>query len=288
MKFAILSDIHANLPALHVVADHIDRWRPDFVVVNGDVINRGPKPAECWRFIQDKVVNDDWKLVRGNHEEYVINHLNPENVSKLFPMSIWTLEMIESHVDQLLNLETMWSHVSEQAGEFRAVHASMKGSRIGIYPVQPTEAVAYFYDLITPAPAVICVGHTHLPMIKLVGETLIVNSGAAGQPCYGEKKACYAQVTWHQGAWEAEIIRLNYDRRQTQIDWFESGIFEQTSKITELIYHEWRTAIPLILKWFREDVPNGTAGMDQHTENQLISQFLENLGLPHVSLTDRL
>ena len=44
MKLAVLADIHANLPALLAVLDSIDAWRPDAVVVAGDIVNRGPRP----------------------------------------------------------------------------------------------------------------------------------------------------------------------------------------------------------------------------------------------------
>ena len=36
MKVAVLSDIHGNLPALQAVVEHIGRWSPDIVVVDGE------------------------------------------------------------------------------------------------------------------------------------------------------------------------------------------------------------------------------------------------------------
>ncbi|MEM9773754.1 MAG: metallophosphoesterase family protein [Chloroflexota bacterium] len=288
MKFAVFSDVHGNLPALQAVAADVDKWGADFTVVNGDVINRGPLPAACWDFVQARAKNDGWHIVRGNHEEYVLNHLNPEKVDKVFQMSLWTLSKIRSSVDQLLALPEQWSKLDERAGELRVTHASMAGSRIGIYPTVPSTSIETFRPLIDPPPSVLCVGHTHLPMIKMIDDTLVINSGSAGQPCYGEKKACYAQVTWHKGGWEAEIVRVPYDRKQTQLDWFDSGIFDETSLITRLIYHEWRTALPLLLKWFREYVPQGTAGLHQQAENHLIESFLESMGMLDISLDDRL
>ena len=49
MKMAILSDIHGNRPALEAVAADIDAWRPDAVLVNGDVVNEGQGNVACWR-----------------------------------------------------------------------------------------------------------------------------------------------------------------------------------------------------------------------------------------------
>lgn len=46
MKLAILADIHGNLPTLDAVARELERLQPDYVVVNGDLINGVPFSAE--------------------------------------------------------------------------------------------------------------------------------------------------------------------------------------------------------------------------------------------------
>src|SRR5215212_6898324 len=71
-KLAVLSDIHGNFAALQAVADHIDRWQPDAVVVAGDIVNRGPRSRDCLRFILAQVAESGWQIIRGNHEEYVL------------------------------------------------------------------------------------------------------------------------------------------------------------------------------------------------------------------------
>lgn len=280
MKFAILSDIHANTQALETIADDIEKWGPDFTVVNGDIINRGPRPAECWRFVQEKAKTDQWQVTRGNHEEYVMRHLNPVEGQTYFPMSAWTVKQMVGHEDGLFAMREVWSHTHVEGGEIRATHASMAGSQKGIYPRDQADKVR---EMIAPAPAVLCIGHVHIPYVKIVDQTMIVNSGSAGQPCYGEKKACYARVTWQGGGWQAEIMRLPYDRASTNQDWFDSGILEETAKhdlMTTLVYHEWRTANPLMLKWYFEYYPAVKAG--EIAEKIMLEKFFEDhvLGRP--------
>ena len=77
MKLAVLADIHANLAALQRVVEDIDAWRPDVVVVGGDVVNRGPQPAECLAFVLERQRTHGWRTVLGNHEEYVIQQAGP-------------------------------------------------------------------------------------------------------------------------------------------------------------------------------------------------------------------
>src|SRR5215207_9312557 len=71
-KLAVLSDIHGNFAALQAVADHIDRWQPDAVVIAGDIVNRGPRSHDCLRFVLARAADSGWKIIRGNHEEYVL------------------------------------------------------------------------------------------------------------------------------------------------------------------------------------------------------------------------
>lgn len=71
MKLAVLSDIHANLPAFEAVLEDVRAWRPDTVVFAGDGVNRGPRPAECWTLLAALAEGEGWRRLRGNHEEYV-------------------------------------------------------------------------------------------------------------------------------------------------------------------------------------------------------------------------
>ncbi len=69
MKLAVLSDIHGNVPALQAVVEHVEAWGPDHVIVNGDIVNRGPYSLECLQAVQEKQAVQGWQLLRGNHED---------------------------------------------------------------------------------------------------------------------------------------------------------------------------------------------------------------------------
>jgi predicted phosphodiesterase len=62
MRILILSDIHGNLPALEAVL--AAEPCSDAVVFCGDVVDYGPQPVECVRWLKD---HTDY-LVRGNHD----------------------------------------------------------------------------------------------------------------------------------------------------------------------------------------------------------------------------
>src|SRR5438876_9113039 len=65
MRFAILSDVHANLEALEaVLADARERNCTDFVCL-GDVVGYNANPHECVERIREL----DCPIVKGNHDE---------------------------------------------------------------------------------------------------------------------------------------------------------------------------------------------------------------------------
>ena len=72
MKIAVISDIHGNIPALETVTADIEQWQPDCVVVDGDIVNRGPRSREALEWVLARHESDAWQLVRGNHEDYIL------------------------------------------------------------------------------------------------------------------------------------------------------------------------------------------------------------------------
>ena len=51
MKALILSDIHANYPALQAVLNNAGNY--DKLIFLGDVVDYGPNPKECLNFIKN-------------------------------------------------------------------------------------------------------------------------------------------------------------------------------------------------------------------------------------------
>jgi len=262
MKLALLADIHANLPALQVVAAHLDAWGPERVVVAGDVVNRGPRPAECLDFVLDRQRRDGWLLVRGNHEEYVMVHARPGSPRsgpqfEVWQGSFWTYQKLNEDVSAL---EAMPFQVSLSAhddapdgapkgDEIRVTHASMLGTRDGIYPRTPDDELSQKIGL--PTPALFGVGHTHIPLVRSLNGTLVVNTGAVGLPFDGDVRASYAQATWRGGAWHAGIVRLDYDRARAERDFYETGFLDEAPGFAHLVQVELRTARSRVYEWLR-------------------------------------
>ena len=65
MRVAILADIHGNLQALEAVLEDVARLAVDRMVVNGDMVNRGPNnPAVMACLAQTEAT-----MTLGNHDD---------------------------------------------------------------------------------------------------------------------------------------------------------------------------------------------------------------------------
>jgi predicted phosphodiesterase len=259
MKIAVIADIHANLVALQTVLEDVEHWRPDQVVVAGDIVNRGPRPAECWKIVQEKVRKAGWLLVRGNHEDYVLSHDEPgaPRSGPWFEVnraSYWTYSQLNGEVTELRAMPSHQSLVDPDGNELLFYHGSFLGIRDGIYPETDDSALRKKIGLDQRAPkspplALFCVGHTHRALTRRLDDVLVVNAGSAGLPFDRDARCAYARLTWSRQHWNAEIVRLKYDRAQAERDFELGGYLEGGGPLARLVLHELQCACSHLYTW---------------------------------------
>lgn len=82
MRFAIVSDLHANKYALDVVITDIERLgiSPGHIWCLGDIVGYGPHPVQAIRFLMDFVAPQRWVI--GNHDAMLADICLPEEDSE--------------------------------------------------------------------------------------------------------------------------------------------------------------------------------------------------------------
>lgn len=275
MKLAILSDIHGNRPALEAVAADIDAWRPDRVLVNGDVVNDGPNSVACWRYVARRRHDDGWQVLRGNHEEYVTEWRDPSTprqgpAYELIRLSQWTYEQFGGDVAELAELPDRWEWAAPDGTALIAMHGTLPGNRVGIYPFTPDETIR---QRIPAVAAVFVTAHTHIAHIRQLDSTLVVNIGSVGIPGDGDGRAAYGRFTWEQGCgWQAEIRRVDYDRSAAERDYFTSGFMTGVGPEAELSLVQFRMARDVRTRWsanYRERILNGELSVMESVDQWL-------------------
>jgi putative phosphoesterase len=278
MKVAVLADIHSNFVAFQAATQHLAAWKPDYVILAGDLVNRGPRPLECLSYFQAKAGRAGWRTVRGNHEDYVIeqsDHRTPQSgpAYEVHRASRWTYQRLGEDVQPLQVMPFQQSLFAPDGSELRVVHASMRGIRDGIHPHTPD---ATLERQVAPQPAVLCVGHTHQPLIRRLNGGLVVNAGSVGLPFDGDTRLAYAQLTWRHGEWSAEIVRLPYDIAQARADFFAQGYYAEAGPLVKLVLIELLTARSLLFHWsyrYQDHAEQGLISMQESVTEFITQEF---------------
>lgn len=233
MRYAVISDVHANLEALAVVLADIDARRPDAVICLGDFVGYGPDPVACVERLRPLVAG----AVAGNHdlavlgdERVPVERFNPYAHAAV----VWTRERMTPGAAEYLRGLPYELHQSA----FLAVHGSPRDP-VEEYLLDAAAARASFRT----ADFHLClVGHTHVPGVFTLegnrvtatplpidepldlhpGARYILNAGSVGQPRDGDPRAAYLWLD--EGRGQALLIRLTYPIEQTQGKMLAAGL----------------------------------------------------------------
>src|SRR5579883_1621978 len=158
MRYAIFSDIHANLEALEAVLAKIDEIREkepiDQIWFLGDLVGYGPNPNECITKLRERTD----VIIAGNHDWAAVGKIDLEDFSAAARISAeWTAEQLtEEHRAFLADLPERL-----EIGECTLVHGSPYGP-LWEYLTSEVLAERSFQHF----DSRFClVGHTHIPVI---------------------------------------------------------------------------------------------------------------------------
>ena len=226
---------------------------------------------------------EGWLVLRGNHEDYVIMHASPDAprqgpAMEVHRASHWTYQQLGEDVSRLEGYASSACYSQVQTSvSVQFVHGSLLGTRDGIYPETSDYSLRkkIGVDHFSPGErslALFGVGHTHRPVIRWLNGVLVVNAGSVGLPFDHDTRLAYAQLTWQEGNWRAEIIRLAYDLEQAERDFYDTGYLENAGPLTQLVQIELLTASSHLYNWaieFQEPALKGNISVEESVEKYL-------------------
>ena len=251
MKIAVVSDVHGNRPALATVLADIERWCPDRLIVNGDLVNRGPYSLDCLRMLEQQFPAAH--LLRGNHETFVLScgtgRHDPQHPSfDLRRFAHWTYRQLGPAVTQLAGWADHLDLTDLEGGAVHVTHGSRLGNRDGI---SDRTADADLPAKLGEPRELFITSHTHRPLVRDFEGTLVVNTGSVGSPFDRDPRASYGRFTFHAGRWRAEIMRLAYDKAQAEREFVESGFVEEGGPLARMMLLELQQSRMHIGPWMR-------------------------------------
>lgn len=223
MRVAVLTDIHANLPALEAVLDAVAP--ADALWVLGDTVGYGPYPDEVIALLR----RESAIPIRGNHDAAVLGAIDVSLFNEDARLAVaWTAERIGTTARRWLE-QTPERRVD---GDFTLVHGSPRDPLWEyLYSVPVARRNFAAYD--TPHCVV---GHTHVPLVfrdnEGVVEVLspsdgsrlilddrrcILNPGGVGQPRDGDPRACAMLIDTDSHIVEWRRVAYPFEKTQARM-----------------------------------------------------------------------
>jgi predicted phosphodiesterase len=225
MRLAILSDIHANLPALEAVLAAVDETDVEERWSLGDVVGYGAEPDECTALVAERCSVS----LAGNHDLAVLGSLDISSFSPAAAAAVrWTQRnCADSTTEYLGGLEP-----ADTSHDVALYHASPRDPiwEYVLWPDQAAECIE------RQAARVSFVGHSHVALyfvaadageedgdgpaadgayapggveLDLSESRWLINPGSVGQPRDGDPRAAWLELD--TAAWSATYHRVEYE-----------------------------------------------------------------------------
>jgi predicted phosphodiesterase len=225
MRYTLISDIHANLPALEAVLRDIDdRSAADAVYHLGDLVGYAPWPDEVIALLRARAIPG----VAGNYDSATATDYRHCGCRYEDPRQ-----------EELSHLSYEWTraHTSAQSKRFlgslpfridvRPLGGHMSGPRLVLLHGNPVLNTVYWTEdrsdsfclqmaghVGAKAGDAIAFGHTHKPWHRTVAGIHFVNTGSVGRPKDGDWRGGYAIVSMDGENVKVEFVRVEYDNER--------------------------------------------------------------------------
>jgi len=244
MKYALLSDIHGNLPALEAVLVHMDgRNDLDALYHLGDLVGYAPWPNEVVALLKDRGIPG----VAGNYDSTTATDYKHCGCKYEDPRQ-----------EELSHLSYEWTraHVAPEAKrwlgglpfriDIRPLGGHLSGPSLILVHGNPVLNTVYWTEdrsdafcqkmaghLGAKAEDVVAFGHTHKPWHREVEGIHFVNTGSVGRPKDGDWRAGYVVVGMDGEAVDVEFVRVEYDLARATAAVRESELPDEFARFLE-------------------------------------------------------
>jgi predicted phosphodiesterase len=237
-RYALISDIHANLPALDaVLADIASRGDVDSVLHLGDLVGYSSSPNEVVARLRER----DIAGIAGNYDSTVATDYKHCGCRSETPRQ----EEL-AHVSYEYTRRTVSAETKRFLGglpfslDLRPLGGHLAGPRLVLVHGTPTLNTLYWTEdrdddfcrrmaavVGLKAGDVIAFGHTHKPWHRAVDGMHFVNTGSVGRPKDGDWRAGYALLTLAERDISVDFVRVAYDLETTITGLRAAGLPEE-------------------------------------------------------------
>ena len=223
MRYALISDVHGNLPALEAVLAELDsRSDLDGVYHLGDLVGYAPWPNEVVALLAERgipgVAGNYDSTTATDYEHCGCKYEDPDQEALSHLSYAWTRRHVSPETKR-------WLGALPFRIDIRPLGGHRSGPRLILIHGNPVLNTVYWTEdrsdrfclemaerLGAKAGDVVAFGHTHKPWQREVGGIRFVNTGSVGRPKDGDWRAGYVVVSMAEGsAAEVGVCRVEYD-----------------------------------------------------------------------------
>jgi predicted phosphodiesterase len=223
VKYALISDIHANLPALEAVLEDIaSRDDVDATYHLGDLVGYAPWPNE----VVARIARDGIAGVAGNYDSTVATdythcgcrYEDPHQEELSHLSYAWTRQHVSPETRRALgalpfriDIRPLGGHVAGPT--VTLVHGNQTLNTVYVTDDRSDDFLTKMRSALGAASGdVVAFGHTHRPWHRVVDGVHCVNTGSVGRPKDGDWRAGYVVLTvGSRGEISVEFPRVEYD-----------------------------------------------------------------------------
>lgn len=232
--YAIISDIHANLPALEAVLHDIAARPVDATYHLGDLVGYAPWADEVVALIRERRIVG----VAGNYDSTVATdykhcgckYEDPRQEELSHVSYDWTRRHVSPATKSFLGELPFRIDIRPHGGHLTRptlvlVHGTPTLNTLYWTEDRPDDFCLKMAEHAGAKPGdVIAFGHTHKPWNRDVGGIHFVNTGSVGRPKDGDWRSSYVLLTMENGSVRSDVVRVEYDLDRAMKGIRDSGL----------------------------------------------------------------
>jgi predicted phosphodiesterase len=221
MRYALISDIHANEPALRAVLADI-AGRPGIAATYhlGDLVGYAPFPDETVALLRAAgiagVAGNYDSTTAADYQHCGCRYEDPRQEELAHQSYEWTRAHVSPETKRFLgglpfriDLRPLGGHVVGPT--VTLIHGNQLLNTVYVFEERSDEFLSKMAGALGARPGdTICFGHTHKPWHREAGGIHFVNTGSVGKPKDGDWRAGYVVLDVSPARVAAEFVRVEY------------------------------------------------------------------------------
>lgn len=244
MKVVAISDIHANHLALESILRYVDHEGIKHILFLGDYITDCPYPGKTMKLLYECMNKHTCFFIRGNREDYLINHHCNPNDNWIYSSSTGSLlytyqNMTQRDLDFFTSMPVSMKVTIDNCPSIFICHGSPDKTKEWLF-----EKDDLIHSHIKDIDCNLFVfGHSHRSYSTNILGKKVVFCPSAGLPANNNINAQFLLLEYNGNEWISQIASVPYNHEKLILEFYESRLIEKAKIWARCIIKQLSTGI---------------------------------------------